>query len=61
MSDEHASLLEAIRRAFASGDEELGHELMADAIERHELPAETVAAALSDGLAAWGPAEVGSR
>ena len=57
MSNDHASVLEAIRRAFARGDEELGHELIAEAIERHELPAEAVAAALSEGLEAWRPAE----
>lgn len=61
MEDEHALLLDAIRTAFAAGDEERGHELMAEAIERHELPSETVARALSAGLAAWGPAAVGSR
>ena len=61
MSDQQASVLEEIRRAFARGDEELGHDLIADAIERLEMPAETVAAAMSAGLEAWRPVEVGSR
>jgi hypothetical protein len=61
MSDQQASVLDEIRRAFARGDEELGHELIAEAIERLEMPAETVAAAVSDGLEAWRPAEVAGR
>jgi hypothetical protein len=61
MVDKQASLLDEVRRAFARGDEDLGHELIAEAIERFEMPAETVAAAVSDGLAAWRPAEVAGR
>ena len=61
MVDERASLLEQIRRAFAAGDEDRGYELVAEAIERLEMPAETVARALSAGLEAWLPAPVGVR
>ena len=61
MSDQQASMLEQIRRAFARGDEELGHELIAEAIERLEMPAEAVAAAMGEGLEAWRPAEVARR
>jgi hypothetical protein len=61
MADQQASLLDEIRRAFARGDEDLGHDLIAEAIERLEMPAETVAAAVSDGLEAWHPVEVGGR
>ncbi len=61
MPDEQAAVLAEIRQAFARGDEERGHELIAEAIERLEMPAETVAAALSDGLEAWRPAEVAGR
>ena len=60
MVDERASLLEQIRQAFAEGDEERGHALIADAIERLEMPTEIVARALSTGLAAWRPAPVGT-
>jgi hypothetical protein len=60
MVDEQASLLEQIRQAFADGDEERGYDLMAEAIERHEMPSELVARALSTGLAAWHPAPVGA-
>jgi hypothetical protein len=60
MVDEQASLLEQIRQAFANGDEERGYDLMAEAIERHEMPSEIVARALSSGLAAWRPAPVGT-
>ena len=60
MVDEQASLLEQIRQAFADGDEDLGYDLMAEAIERHEMSAEIVARALSTGLAAWRPAPVGT-
>jgi hypothetical protein len=56
MVDERASLLEQIRQAFADGDEEHGYDLIADAIERLEMPSEVVATALSTGLAAWRPA-----
>ena len=45
-------LLDRITEAFASGDEELGHELVSEAIERHELPTHAVAAALSAGVEA---------
>jgi hypothetical protein len=55
MVDEQASLLEQIRQAFADGDEELGYDLVAEAIERHEMPSDIVARALSAGLAAWRP------
>jgi hypothetical protein len=61
MIDERASLLEQIRQAFEDGDEERGYDLIADAIERLEMPAETVARALSSGLAAWRPAPAVSR
>ena len=54
-------MLAEIRQAFARGDEDRGHELIAEAIERLEMPAETVAAALRDGLEAWLPAEVAGR
>jgi hypothetical protein len=60
MVDERASLLEQIRQAFAEGDEERGYDLVADAIERLEMPTEIVARALSTGLAAWRPAPVGT-
>ncbi len=60
MVDERASLLEQIRQAFADGDEERGYELVADAIERLEMPTEIVARALSTGLAAWRPVPVGT-
>ncbi len=49
---ECSALLDRITEAFASGDEDLGHTLVAEAIERHELPTETVAAALSAGVEA---------
>jgi hypothetical protein len=52
MLDDASMLLERITEAFARGDEALGHELVAEAIERHEMPAETVAAALSAGVEA---------
>jgi hypothetical protein len=55
MVDERASLLEQIRQAFADGDEERGYDLVADAIERLEMPSEVVATALSTGLDAWHP------
>jgi hypothetical protein len=61
MPDREAALLDEIRRAFARGDEDLGHELIAEAIERLEMPTEAVAAAVSDGLAAWRPVEVSHR
>ena len=53
---ECSALLDRITEAFASGDEELGHTLVAEAIERHELPTEAVAAALSAGVEAGGSA-----
>ena len=49
---ECSALLDRITEAFASGDEDLGHALVAEAIERHELPTEMVAAALSAGVEA---------
>lgn len=52
MLDDPSTLLERITEAFARGDEELGHDLVAVAIERHEMPAEQVAAALSAGVEA---------
>jgi methanogenic corrinoid protein MtbC1 len=55
MVNEQASLLEQITQAFADGDEDRGHELVAEAIERHEMPSEVVARALSAGLEAWRP------
>ena len=58
MVDEQTSLLEQIRQAFAEGDEERGYDLIADAIERLEMPSEIVARALSTGLAAWRPSPV---
>lgn len=60
MVDERASLLEQIRQAFQDGDEDRGYDLVADAIERLEMPTEIVARALSSGLAAWRPAPVGT-
>ena len=60
MFDERASLLEQIKQAFAEGDEERGYELVAEAIERLEMPTEIVARALSTGLAAWRPVPVGT-
>jgi len=60
MFDERASLLEQIKQAFEEGDEERGYELVAEAIERLEMPTEVVARALSTGLAAWRPVPVGS-
>ena len=63
MVEEQASLLEQIRRAFAAGDGDRGYDLVADAIERLEMPTETVARALSAGLEAWlpGPSPVEVR
>ena len=63
MVDEQASLLEQIRRAFAAGDEDGGYELVAEAIERLEMPADIVARALSAGLEAWlpSPTPIGAR
>ena len=61
MGSEQASLLEQIRQAFADGDEDRGHDLIADAIERLEMPAEIVARAMSAGLEAWLPLPVGAR
>ena len=61
MSDEASMLLERITEAFARGDEALGHQLVAEAIERHEMPAEQVAAALSAGVEAQIVEPVGAR
>ena len=52
MVSECSALLDRITEAFASGDDDLGHALVAEAIERHELPTEAVAAALSAGVEA---------
>lgn len=52
MVSECSALLDRITEAFANGDEDLGHTLVAEAIERHELPTEAVAAALSAGVEA---------
>ena len=59
--DEQASLLERIRLAFAAGDEDGGYDLIAEAIERLEMPSEIVAHALCIGLEAWRPAQVVTR
>jgi hypothetical protein len=61
MGNEQMLLLEDIRAAFAAGDEERGYELIAVAIERHEMPSDVVARALSAGLAVCGSAPVGGR
>lgn len=61
MGDERARLLEQIRATFAAGDEDRGYDLMAEAIERYEMPSDVVARAVSAGLAAWGPTPVGGR
>lgn len=63
MGDERASLLEQIRRAFAAGDEDGGYELVAEAIERLEMPSDIVARALSAGLEASlpTPTPIGAR
>ena len=53
--DEQATLLEQIRQAFAAGDEDRGYDLVAEAIERFEMPSEVVASALCAGLEAWRP------
>ncbi len=55
---ECSALLDRITAAFAGGDEELGHALVAEAIERHELPTEAVAAALSAGVEACDAAQM---
>ncbi|MCC6174590.1 MAG: hypothetical protein IT305_04725 [Chloroflexi bacterium] len=52
MREELLDLLERITQAFARGDEDLGHELVAEAIERYEMPTDVVAAALSAGVEA---------
>ncbi len=61
MVTECTALLDRITEAFARGDEDLGHELVAEAIERHELPTEVVAAALSAGVEACLSVPVGVR
>ncbi len=61
MGEEASKLLERIAEAFARGDEALGHELVAEAIERHEMPSEVVARALSAGLEAWRPTAGATR
>lgn len=61
MVDEQSSLLERISRAFAAGDEEQGYELVAEAIERLEMPSDIVARALSAGLEAWLPSPAPAR
>jgi hypothetical protein len=55
--NEQSSLLERIRQAFAAGDEDRGYDLVAEAIERLEMPSEVVARALSAGLEAWRPTQ----
>jgi hypothetical protein len=60
MVDDRTSLLEQIRQAFASGDEDRGYDLIAEAIEQLEMPTEIVARALSAGLEAWRPAPAGA-
>ncbi|MFN8633613.1 MAG: hypothetical protein U0893_07145 [Chloroflexota bacterium] len=55
MGDEQVSLLKQIEQAFAAGEEDRGYDLIADAIERLEMPTEIVARALSAGLEAWRP------
>ncbi len=61
MLNEASTLLQRITDAFARGDEVLGHELVAEAIERLELAAEVVAAALSAGLEAQPIDLIGAR
>jgi len=61
MVDEQAAVLEQISRAFAAGDEDTGYELIAEAIERLEMPSDIVARALSAGVEAWRPSPVGAR
>ena len=61
MLNDASTLLERITDAFARGDEELGHDLVAEAIERYEMAAEAVAAALSAGVEARFAGPVGSR
>jgi hypothetical protein len=56
---ERTALLDRITEAFASGDEDLGHALVTEAIEQHELPTEAVAAALSAGVEASDSARLG--
>jgi hypothetical protein len=55
---EQSSLLERIEQAFAAGDEDRGYDLVAEAIERLEMPSDVVAHALCAGLEAWRPAQV---
>lgn len=57
MPKDASALLERITEAFARGDDDLGHELVAEAIERHEMPAGPVAAALSAGVEAQANAD----
>jgi hypothetical protein len=59
--NEQTSLLERIRQAFAAGEEDRGYDLMAEAIERLEMPSEVVAGALCAGLEAWRPSQVVSN
>jgi len=59
--NEQASLLERISQAFAAGDEDAGYDLMAEAIERLEMPSEIVAQALCSGLEASRPGGVVTR
>ena len=61
MTEEASTLLDRITAAFAAGDEQLGHHLVAEAIERHEMPTEVVAAALSAGVEACGAVAAGTR
>jgi hypothetical protein len=52
MAEDPSTLLERIVEAFARGEEERGHELVAEAIEQHEMATEAVAAALGAGVEA---------
>jgi len=59
MVAECSALLDRITDAFARGDDSLGHELVAEAIERHELPTDVVAAALGAGVEAHDASPLG--
>ena len=61
MTEEASTLLDRITAAFAAGDEQLGYQLVAEAIERHEMPTQVVAAALSAGVEACGAVPAGTR
>ncbi|MCC7367756.1 MAG: hypothetical protein IT306_05005 [Chloroflexi bacterium] len=55
MLSEQTSLLDQITQAFAAGEEDRGYDLIAEAIERFEMPSEIVAGALCAGFEAWRP------